>query len=383
MNQEIEGILSFEEVVRYSRQITLPEVGLEGQRRLKSSSVLLVGAGGLGAPAALYLAAAGVGRIGLVDFDRVEPSNLHRQVLYDAGDVGAPKLEAAGRRLEALNPEVEVVAHATRLTAENALDLVRGYDVAVDGTDAFATRYVVNDACVLAGIPDVAASISRFEGQLSVYAAAGGPCYRCIFAEPPPPDQVPSCAEGGVLGVLPGLLGVLQATEALKLLLGIGEPLVGRLLIVDALGMRFRTLQFARDPNCPVCGANATITAPRSTTTACVPPSMPSVPEITVRDYHRLRERGEAPFLLDVRRPEEYAIANLGGALIPLNELPDRIDELDAHRDDEMIVVYCRSGARSARAVEMLQQLGFSNAVNLKGGILAWSDEIDPSVQKY
>lgn len=383
MNLSNNSTLSALEIARYGRQITLPQVGLEGQRRLKASSVLLVGAGGLGSPAALYLAAAGVGRLGLVDFDRVDESNLHRQVLYGDGDVGAAKLEAAQRRLQALNPGIEVVPHAVRVTEENARELVRDYHVVVDGTDSFETRYVVNDACVAEGVPDVSASISQFEGQVSVYASRGGPCYRCIFAEPPPPDAVPSCAEGGVLGVLPGLLGVIQATETLKLLLGIGEPLVGRLLIADVLGMRFRTLTFDRDPECPACGVNRQAGVPLLPKNHCTPPPMPNVPEITVRELHDLRQRSEAPFLLDVRRPDEYEIANLGGALIPLDELPGRLGELESHRNDELIVVHCRSGARSARAVGMLRQQGFENAVNLKGGILAWSDEIDPSIQKY
>ena len=368
---------------RYSRQMILPEIGREGQERLRTGSVLFVGAGGLGAPAALYLAAAGVGRIGLVDPDRVERSNLHRQVLYATHDEGRLKVEAAAERLGSLNPGVEFSLHPVRLEAENALDLMDGYDLVLDGTDTFATRYLVNDACVLAGIPNVHASVSRFEGQASVFAADSGPCYRCIFEAPPPPGLVPSCAEGGVIGVLPGLLGLIQATEALKLLLGVGEPLMGRLLLVDALGMQFRTLRVDKNPDCPVCGLNPRTTSLHSPRSTCSAPAMASVPEITVRDFHQMREEGNPPFLLDVRGPDEYAIAHLGGALIPLPELPERIGELDPHRGDPMIVVHCRSGARSARAVELLQQHGFENAVNLKGGILAWSDEVDPSVQKY
>jgi adenylyltransferase/sulfurtransferase len=372
-----------DELLRYSRHLALPEVGMGGQARLKGGSVLLVGAGGLGAPAALYLAAAGVGRLGLVDSDRVEASNLQRQVLYGDADVGHLKLEAAKKRLAELNPSTEVVTHPTRLGPENALDLVRGYEVVLDGTDSFATRYLVNDACVLAGVPDVFASISRFEGQASVLAAAGGPCYRCIFEAPPPPELVPSCAEGGVLGVLPGLLGIIQATEALKLLLGIGEPLIGRLLTVDALGMRFRTFRVEKNPDCPVCGRRAPSATLDIPTITCSSSPMASVPEISVRDFHRMRERGEPPFLLDVRRPDEYVVANMGGALIPLDELPGRIGELESHRGDELIVVHCRSGSRSARAVELLRQHGFTNVANLKGGILAWSEEVDPSVPRY
>lgn len=368
---------------RYSRQVILPEVGEAGQVRLGGASVLLVGVGGLGCPAALYLATAGVGRLTLVDPDVVEPSNLHRQVLYGPGDVGRPKVEAAAERLRALNPDVDVRPHQSRFDVGNALDLLRGHDVVLDGTDAFATRYLVNDASVLAGVPNVYASVDRFEGQVGVFGAQRGPCYRCIFEEPPPEGLIPSCAEGGVLGVLPGLLGVLQATEALKLLLGLGDPLVGRLLLFDALRMLPRTLRVDRNPDCPCCGDRPRITSLEASSTSCPPPYMATVPEITVQDYHRLREGDDPPFLLDVRGPDEYAIANLGGAMIPLQELPERIAELEAHRDDPMLVVHCRSGARSARAVELLRQHGFENAVNLKGGILAWSDAVDPSVQKY
>lgn len=372
--------LSLNEQSRYRRHIALPQIGTVGQEKLKSSSVLVVGLGGLGSPAALYLAAAGIGRLGLVDFDQVEMSNLQRQVLYTLADVGEPKLESAARRLQALNPHTEITSHPARFDLDNALDLIRGYDVVLDGTDAFSARYLVSDACVAAGIPDVFASLNRFEGQISVLAARDGPCYRCIFEEPPPPELVPSCADGGVLGVLPGLLGTLQATEAIKLLLGIGKPLVGRLLIVDALGMNFRSLGVPRNPDCSVCSQRpARPPQPRS---PCSPP-MATIPEISVRDYHAMRERGESPFLLDVRRPDEYEIANLGGSLIPLDELPERLGELESHRQDGVVVVHCRSGTRSSRAVELLRQHGFTNAVNLQGGILAWSDEVDPSVPKY
>ncbi len=374
------------ERLRYARHLALPEVGAEGQRRLKGSSVLLVGAGGLGSPMALYLAAVGVGRIGLVEFDRVDPSNLQRQILYGTADVGRPKLEAAVGRLRGLNPEVEVVPHPARLTAENALALVGGYDVVADGSDSFATRYLVNDACALAGRPDVYGSVLGFGGQVSVFGAAGGPCYRCLYDRPPPPGAVPSCAEGGVLGVLPGLVGTLQAAEVLKLLLGIGEPLVGRLLLVDALPMRFREWAVARDPACPLCGDHPTITELQDYEALCASPPSPAmsaVPEITVTDLKARMDRGEAPFVLDVRRPDEYAIANLGGTLIPLDELPQRVGELEGHRDDDLVVVHCRTGGRSAKAVEVLRQHGFDNAVNLKGGTHAWSDQVDPSMPKY
>ena len=358
---------------RYHRQSILPEVGAEGQARLAAASVLVVGAGGLGSPALTYLAAAGVGRLGVVDFDRVEESNLHRQTLYAMGDVGHAKTVVAAQRLRDLNPLVEVVEHAERLDAGNAERLVGAYGLVLDGTDTFATRYLVSDASVLTGTPNVYASVDRFEGQASVFGAPGGPCYRCLFPEPPPAGLVPNCAEGGVLGVLPGLLGTIQATEALKLILGVGRPLVGRLLLLDALSMETRTLEVPHDPDCPVCGDHPSITHAL--------PMPPSVPEITVQDYKKRVDAGDAPFLLDVREPDEYEGANLGGALIPLGELPDRLGEIAEHRDEE-VVVHCRSGGRSAKAVELLRQNGFSGAKNLKGGIHAWSDEIDPSLPK-
>ena len=360
---------------RYGRQVLLPEVGSDGQARLAASSVLVVGVGGLGTPAATYLAAAGVGRVGLVDPDHVDESNLHRQVLYTAGDVHEPKVDVAARRLEAQNPDVEVVRHPARLDAGNALDLVGAYDLVLDGTDTFATRYLVNDAAVLAGTPNVFASVSRFDGQASVFGAPGGPCYRCLFPTPPPAGLVPNCAEGGVLGVLPGLLGMVQATEALKVLLGIGDPLVGRLLLVDALGMAFRELRVDRDPACPVCGDHPSISHPTPTK------PMASVPETSVRDLKARIDAGDRPFILDVREPDEYEGANIGGALIPLGELPERLDEIREHQDED-VVVHCRSGGRSAKAVEYLREHGFSNAVNLKGGLHAWSDEVDPSLPK-
>lgn len=375
--------LSPAELRRYSRHLQLPEVGKRGQETLKASSVLVLGAGGLGSPVAMYLAAAGVGRLGLVDFDYVEESNLQRQVLHGTADIGRTKLDSARDRLLDINPHLQLDLHPMRLNGENATGLIRAYDVVADGTDNFATRYLVNDACLEAGVPNVYASISRFDGQASVFCTAEGPCYRCLFEEEPPPDLVPNCAEGGVLGVLPGLLGTIQATETLKLLLGIGEPLVGRLLLVDALTMSFRKLAVRRNPACPACG-DAPRRESRSTffSPFCVPNPM-AVPEITVQDLHALRERGEEPFILDVRRPEEYEIANLGGALIPLDQLPHRLSELEDHRDDPVIVVHCRSGGRSAQAVQVLQREGFTNVVNLKGGVLAWSDEIDPSMPKY
>lgn len=365
--------LSTDELRRYSRHLVLPAFGSEGQRRLKASSVLLVGAGGLGSPLALYLAAAGVGHLGLVDFDTVDETNLQRQVLHGTKDVGRLKLDSARDRLHDLNPHVEVTLHPVRLTRENALDILRGYDVVADGTDNFATRYLVNDACVLLGRPNVYASIFRFEGQASVFGMPGGPCYRCMFPEPPPPGLVPSCAEGGVLGVLPGLVGTIQATEVIKVLTGIGTPLVGRLLLIDALEMQFRTLKLGRDPACPVCGDAPSITGlidyDAFCGTAAPPPD--AVPEMTVDALRARLDGGARPFLLDVRRPDERAVSGIGGPLIPVDELAGRLDELHPHRDDE-IVVYCRSGARSARAVRLLREHGFARAVNLAGGMLAW-----------
>ena len=372
------------EMRRYSRHFLLPEIGLEGQARLKDSSVLIVGAGGLGSPVALYLAAAGVGRIGLVDFDDVDESNLHRQILYGESDIGRPKLEAAKERLQEANPHIEIVLHPVRLDASNAAQIIRDYDVVADGTDNFATRYLVNDACVMAGVPNAYASISRFDGQASVFCAPDGPCYRCLFAEPPPAELVPSCAEAGVLGVLPGLLGTIQATEVLKLLLGLGESLIGRLLLVDALSMQFRTLSISRNPQCPVCGEHPSITSLEASTATCEPspppPSMSAVPEITVQDYQILRDSASPPFLLDVRQPEEQIVSSLGGTLIPLGELPLRIAELEGRKNDELLVVHCQLGGRSAQAVQYLRMNGFDNVVNLKGGMKAWMEEIGPAV---
>ncbi len=357
---------------RYHRQVLLPELGADGQARLAESSVLVVGAGGLGAPALTYLVAAGVGRISIVDFDDVEESNLHRQILFSTEDVGRPKTDAARDRLHALNPLVRLDVHERRFDAESAAGLLAGHDLVLDGTDTFATRYLVNDAAVLAGVPNVFASISRFDGQASVFGMPDGPCYRCLFPEPPPPGLIPNCAEGGVLGVLPGLLGTIQATEAIKLLARMGDPLVGRLLLVDALRMEFRTLTVEKDPACPVCGDHPTITS--------LTP-MPALPEITPLALKALMDAGDRPFLLDVREANEYHAANLAGALIPLGQLPFRLHELEAHRE-EPFVVYCRSGARSAQAVRFLQENGFERATNLSGGIHAWSDQVDPSVPK-
>ncbi len=378
--------LSAQETIRYSRHLTLPQIGREGQMALRSTAVLLVGAGGLGSPLALYLTAAGLGRLGVVDFDRVEETNLQRQILYGSSNTGQLKAEAAVERLHDLNPYIRIDPLPVRLTRDNALDIIADYDIVADGSDNFSTRYLVNDACVLSGKPNVYGSIFQFEGQTTVLCAPGGPCYRCLYDRPPPAHLVPTCAEGGVLGVLPGLVGTLQATEVIKLALGIGEPLIGRLLLVDALAMQFRSLTIPKNPDCPVCGSSPTITDLIDYEAFCASDdtmnASSNTPEITVRDLKRRMDSEETPFILDVRRPDEYAITNLGGTLIPLDELPGRLDELEAHRNDE-IVVHCRSGARSAKAVQLLREAGFDNAVNLKGGVLAWSDEIDPTMQKY
>jgi len=377
--------LSNDEILRYSRHLIMPEVGLEGQQRLKAARVLCIGAGGLGSPLALYLGAAGVGTLGLVDFDVVDYTNLQRQILHATPDVGRPKLASAAEKLRAMNPYLDVKTFETRLTSDNALDILRDFDVVVDGTDNFATRYLVNDACVLLGKPNVYGSIFRFEGQASVFATREGPCYRCLYPEPPPPGLVPSCAEGGVLGILPGLVGVIQATEAIKLVLGRGEPLVGRLLLVDALSMRFRELKLRKNPDCPVCGERRTITHLIDYEEFCgvrgeEAEVQTGVPEIAVEELKRRRETGEDLVLVDVREPHEVQICSLGGMLIPLGDLARRAHELDSSRD---LVVYCRSGARSARAVAFLRQAGFKKVRNLAGGILAWADRIDPRMPKY
>jgi len=373
--------LSREELVRFSRHLTLDEVGVAGQERLKAGRVLCVGAGGLGSPAALYLAAAGVGTIGLVDFDVVDVTNLQRQVLYTTPDIGRPKLEAAAERLRAMNPHVQIEPHAVTLGASNALALISGYDVILDGTDNFTARYLVNDACVIAGRPNAYGSIFRFEGQASVFAAKDGPCYRCLHPEPPPPGLVPNCAEAGVLGVLPGIIGTIQATEAIKLLLGIGEPLIGRFVIYDALRMRFRELKLRKDPECAVCGEHPTIRELKAYSGYCdVVPQERSM-EISVKELKARMDRGDAPRLIDVREPHEAAICNIPGAeLIPAAQFAQQIGELDPN---EEIVIHCKSGGRSGRAVQMLQHRGFTNARNLTGGVLAWINEIDPSQPKY
>ena len=377
--------LSNDEVLRYSRHLIMPEVGMEGQLKLKAAKVLCIGAGGLGSPLALYLAAAGVGTLGVVDFDVVDYTNLQRQVIHTTADVGRKKLDSAADKVKAINPFIQIRPFETRLTSENALDLFRDFDIIVDGTDNFPTRYLVNDACVLTGKPNVYGSIFRFEGQVSVFATQDGPCYRCLYPEPPPPGLVPSCAEGGVLGILPGLVGIMQATEAIKLILGKGEPLIGRLLLVDALGMRFRELKLRKNPECPACGKHPTVTKLIDYNEFCgirgeEKPVTSNVPEIQPEELKAKLDAGEDIFILDVREPHEYQICNLQGYLIPLGELPKRAHELDSSRE---IVAHCRSGVRSAKAVSFLQQAGFHKVKNLAGGILAWSDKVDPSVPKY
>jgi sulfur-carrier protein adenylyltransferase/sulfurtransferase len=363
----------------------MPEVGVDGQQRLKTARVLCIGAGGLGSPVVLYLAAAGVGTIGIVDFDVVDSSNLQRQVLFTTDDVGKPKVECAAKRIQALNPFIDVRQFNTKLTSANALEIFREFDIIADGTDNFATRYLVNDACVLTGKPNVYASIFRFEGQASIFANPSGPCYRCLYPEPPPPGLVPSCAEGGVLGVLPGLLGLIQATEVVKLVLGKGEPLVGRLLLVDALAMSFRELKLSKDPECPVCGANPTVKQLIDYEQFCgirgeETPVNATVPEIQPEELKRRLDAGEDIQVLDVREPFEYQIANLGAKLIPLGELAQRTGELDSNRE---IVTHCKGGVRSLKAAEILKQAGFAKVSSLAGGILGWSNKVDPKVPKY
>jgi len=384
--QQQEVKLSKEEIQRYSRHLIMPEVGMEGQLKLKRARVLTIGTGGLGAPLGLYLAAAGVGHLGLVDFDVVDSSNLQRQVTFTTADVGKPKSEAAKARLSALNPAIEIVSYETRLTSDNALELFRDYDIIVDGTDNFPTRFLVNDACVLLGKPNVYGSIFRFEGQATVFGYPGGPCYRCLYPEPPPPGLVPSCAEGGVLGVLPGIVGSIQAMETIKLILGTGEPLVGRLLLFDALAMRFRELKLKRNPDCPLCGDHRTLTKLIDYEEFCgirgeeAPAMTDGISEITATELKARQDRGEKLFILDVREPHEYQICNLNGKLIPLGELPRRVNELDSSVE---MVVHCRSGKRSADAIHFLQTAGFKKLLNLKGGVLAWADEVDPRMPKY
>jgi adenylyltransferase/sulfurtransferase len=378
--------LSKEEILRYSRHLIMPEVGMEGQLKLKSAKVALIGTGGLGAPLGMYLAAAGIGRIGLVDFDVVDFTNLQRQVIHGTKDVGRKKLDSAAETMLDINPFLEIDRHETALTSENALQILKDYDIVVDGTDNFPTRYLVNDACVLLGKPNVYGSIFRFEGQATVFAYEGGPCYRCLYPEPPPPGLVPSCAEGGVLGILPGTIGLIQATETVKLILGIGEPLVGRLLLYDALAMRFRELKLRRNVECPVCGDHPTIRELIDYQQFCGIPNQPHEPVASEGDIDPVEvkakiDRGDPFVLIDVREPHEYQICNIPYAkLIPLGDLPKRVNELDSA--DE-IVAHCKSGTRSAKAVDFLKQAGFRKVRNMKGGILAWSDKVDPSVPKY
>ena len=376
--------LTKDEVLRYSRHVILPEVGIEGQLKLKQARVLCLGAGGLGSPVALYLAAGGVGTLGIVDFDVVDLTNLQRQVLHGTGDVGRKKLDSAAERIAAINPNVNVRKFEVRLTSANAMEVLRDFDIVVDGTDNFPTRYLVNDACVLSGKTNVYGSIFRFEGQASVFATKAGPCYRCLYPEPPPPGMVPSCAEGGVLGILPGLVGMIQATETIKLILGVGEPLVGRLLLVDALSMRFRELKLRKNPDCPVCGDHPTVTKLIDYDQFCgirgEERAMTNMPEMTPEELKRRLDAGDDLFVLDVREPHEYQICNLGGHLIPLNDLPKRVSELDATRE---IVVHCKLGGRSAKAVDFLRQSGFGKVHNLTGGINAWAERVDPKMPKY
>ena len=379
--------LSNEEILRYSRHLIMPEVGMEGQLKLKKAKVLLIGAGGLGSPLSLYLAAAGVGRLGLVDFDVVDFTNLQRQVVHSTSDVGRPKLDSAKDRLHSLNPNIEIATYETQLISANALELFHDYDIIADGTDNFPTRYLVNDACVLLGKPNVYGSIFRFEGQASVFATKDGPCYRCLYPEPPPPGLVPSCAEGGVLGILPGLVGVIQATEVVKLILGNGTPLIGRLLLVDALEMKFRELKLRKDPDCPICGPNRSIHLLIDYHEFCgIRPEPPPPPgsnefEINPMELKNKMDRHDNFYLLDVREPHEVQICTIPGSrLIPLGQLAARVHELNSA--DE-IVAYCRSGQRSGKAVDFLKKTGFRKVKNLRGGILAWSNEVDPSVPKY
>jgi adenylyltransferase/sulfurtransferase len=389
--------LTPDELSRYARHLTLSEVGIEGQQRLKAARVLCVGTGGLGSPLALYLAAAGVGTLGLVDFDVVDASNLQRQIIHSTKDVGRKKLDSAAEKLIALNPAIKIVKHETRLVSANALEIIKDYDIVADGTDNFPTRYLINDACVLSGKPNVYGAIFRFEGQASVFATHEGPCYRCLYPEPPQPGLVPSCAEAGVLGILPGLVGVIQATEVIKLILGNliqgkGESLIGRMLLVDALNMRFRELKLRKNPHCPICGLHPTVTQLIDYQQFCgIAPAAPAethegkavkngIPQLSVKELKRRIDAGEDMYIIDVREPWEYKIAQIGGKLIPLKEVPQRLSEIDRDRE---VVVQCKSGARSQRIAELLKQQGYPRVVNLAGGILAWASEIDPKVKKY
>ncbi|MGO9317633.1 MAG: molybdopterin-synthase adenylyltransferase MoeB [Terracidiphilus sp.] len=380
--------LTTDDLSRYARHLILPEVGTEGQQKLKAARVLCVGTGGLGSPLSLYLTAAGIGTLGLVDFDVVDSSNLQRQIIHSTKDIGRKKLDSAAEKLVALNPSVRIVKHETMLTSSNAMEILKDYDIVADGTDNFPTRYLVNDACVLLGKPNVYGSIFRFEGQASVFATEQGPCYRCLYPEPPPPGLVPSCAEGGVLGIMPGLIGVIQATEVIKLILGKGESLIGRLLLADAFTMRFRELKLRKNPQCPVCGSNPIVTQLIDYQHFCgIVPETPEekamkngIPQLTVKELKRRIDAGEDVYILDVREPYEYKIAQIGGKLIPQNDVPNRLSEIDRNRE---IIVQCRSGVRSQKIAEYLKQQGYPRVVNLAGGILAWADEIDPKMQKY
>ncbi len=380
--------LSKDEILRYSRHLIMPEVGMEGQLKLKAAKVLLVGTGGLGSPMALYLTAAGIGTIGLVDFDVVDYTNLQRQVIHGTSDVGRPKIDSAIDSMREINPFVNVIRHEVALTSDNAMDLVKDYDLVADGTDNFPTRYLVNDVCVLLNKPNVYGSIFRFEGQATIFAAEGGPCYRCLYPEPPPAGLVPSCAEGGVLGILPGVIGLIQATEVVKLILGKGETLVGRLMLYDALNMKFRELRLRKSAECPICGPNRTIDALIDYHEFCgVPQHAPepetgvSENEIEVRALKARLDRGEKVNLIDVREPHEFQICRIPGSkLIPLGDLPKRVNELNVAGE---VVVHCKSGVRSGKAADFLRQSGFKHVLNVKGGILAWSDQVDPSVPKY
>ena len=381
--------LSNDEILRYSRHLIMPEVGMEGQQKLKAARVLCIGAGGLGSPLALYLGAAGVGTLGIVDFDVVDYTNLQRQIIHSTADVGRKKLDSAAEKLKAINPFLNIRKFETRLTSDNALELFRDFDIIADGTDNFPTRYLVNDACVLTGKPNVYGSIFRFEGQASVFATKDGPCYRCLYSDPPPPGLVPSCAEGGVLGILPGLVGVIQATEVIKLILGKGDSLIGRLLLIDALGMKFRELKLRKNPDCPACGTHRTITKLIDYNEFCgirgeekreEKTVEAGIPEMQVEELKRRLDAGDDLFVLDVREPHEYQICNINGHLIPLGDLPKRVNELDSSRE---IVAHCRSGVRSAKAIAFLQQSGFKKVHNLAGGILAWADRVDPKMPKY
>jgi molybdopterin/thiamine biosynthesis adenylyltransferase/rhodanese-related sulfurtransferase len=380
-----EPVLSNDEILRYSRHLIMPEVRMDGQQKLKAAKVLCIGAGGLGSPLALYLTAAGVGTLGIVDYDVVDYTNLQRQVIHSTNDVGRKKLDSAAEKLNALNPFVNLRTFDMKLTSANALELFREFDIVVDGTDNFPTRYLVNDACVLTGKPNVYGSIFRFEGQASVFATEEGPCYRCLYPEPPPPGLVPSCAEGGVLGILPGLVGVIQATETIKLILGQGDSLAGRLLLVDALGLKFRELKLRKNPDCPVCGTHRTITQLIDYDQFCgirgqEEPAGNDVPAISVEELKKKLDAKADVFILDVREPHEYQICNLRGYLIPVGDIPKRVSELDSGRE---IVAHCKVGGRSAKAVNFLRRAGFTKVYNLSGGINAWAERIDPKMPKY